>query len=161
MMLEQIKSHLQKAQLEKDEIKISTLRLLLSEVHNIQIQKGSELEEGEILSVIQKELKKRKEAAESFKNGNRLELAEKEEAEARILESYLPAALSDRELTDIIEGAINEVGAKTTTDIGKVMSAVMGRVAGKADGSRVSVLVKDKLSVVSHQSSDTIDESDS
>ncbi len=149
MLADKITSDLKQAQLARDEIKVSTLRLLLSEIHNAEIQKGitsGGLSDEDIISVIGKEAKKRREAALAFKSGGREEQAQKEETELNILESYLPAQMSDEELTQLVEGAIKEVGAKSLADMGKVMGLVMGKVKGQADGGRVGLLVKEKLS---------------
>jgi uncharacterized protein len=143
-MQNQIQEDLKAAQLAKDEVKVSTLRMLLSEIHNLEIQKG-ELKEEDITSVISREVKKRKEASEAFRNGNREEQAQKEEAELAILRAYLPEQLSDEELTKLVEDSINEVGASQLSDMGKVIGAVMGKAAGKVDGSRVSSIVREKL----------------
>ncbi len=136
---------LKNAQLARDEIKVSTLRLLLSEIKNAEISKGEELKIEEIISIIQREVKKRKEAAEGFRGGGREQQAQKEEAESRILEGYLPAQLNIEELTKLVEDTINELGATSMQDIGKVMGAVMGKVLGRADGGMVSQLVKERL----------------
>ncbi|OGE16831.1 glutamyl-tRNA amidotransferase [Candidatus Daviesbacteria bacterium RIFCSPHIGHO2_01_FULL_36_37] len=141
-----IKEDLKQAQLNRDEIRLSTLRLLLSEINNSKIQKGSDLTDDEITSVVQKEAKKRRESVESFKKGGREDLAQKEESELKILEAYMPAGLSNEELTKLVEDSINELGANSLADMGKVMSSVMAKVAGRADGSIVSSLVKEKLS---------------
>lgn len=148
MLLDQIQNDLKSAQLAKDEIKVSTLRLLLSEIKNGEIAKGEPLFDADMIPIIRREAKKRKEAAEGFRLGNREEAAIREEAELRILESYLPANLSNEELTGLVEEVINEVGASSIADMGKVMGVVMGKVAGRADGTTVSNLVKDKLSVM-------------
>lgn len=146
MMLEQIQSDLKNAQLARDEIRVSTLRLLLSEIKNAEISKGINLSDEEILPIVQKEIKKRKEAAIGFRSGGREEAAVKEEAELKVLEGYLPAQLSNEELTKLVEEAINETGANAPADMGKVIGMVMGKVKGKADGSQVSSIVKEKLS---------------
>ncbi len=135
---------LKSAQLAKDETKVSTLRLLLSEIHNLEIQKG-DLSEEDILSVVAREAKKRKEAIEAYRKGGREDSARKEETELKILEGYLPAQLSNEELTQIIDQAKLELGATKVTDLGKVMGVVMGKVAGRADGNTVSELVRNKL----------------
>lgn len=146
MLRDRIKSDLQQAQLARDEIKVSTLRLLLSAISYADIaSSGEEISDEEIVTVIQREVKKRKEAVAGFRQGNREESAQKEEAEAKILESYLPEQLSNEELTKIIEGAINETGAKSIGDLGRVIGLVMGKVKGRADGGKVSALVKEKL----------------
>lgn len=146
MTVSDIQDDLKSAQLERQELKVSTLRLLLSEIHNLEIQKGVELNEADVLSVIQREAKKRKEAVEAFKIGGREEQAQKEEVELKILEEYLPAQLLNEELTEIVDQAINEVGAKSIAEMGKVMAVVMSKVAGRADGNTVSSLVRQKLS---------------
>ena len=146
MLLDNLQNDLKQAQLKRDSITTSTLRLLLSEVNNARIAKGQELEDSDIISVIQKEVKKRKEAAEGFRSGGREEQAQKEEAESGVLGKYLPAELSDEELTEIVEGAINELGVNSMAEMGQVMGVVMGKVQGRADGSRVSSLVKEELS---------------
>lgn len=151
-MVDKIRSDLKQAQLSRDEIKVSTLRLLLSEIKNAEISKGNTLSDEEIVSVVQKEVKKRKEAAVGFRAGGREETALKEEAEAKILETYLPARpaggsaqMSTEELTNIVLTTINEMGAKGISDMGKVIGAVMGKVKGQADGASVSQIVKEKL----------------
>lgn len=144
-MLDKLQSDLKQAQLARDEIKVSTLRLLLSEIKNAQIQKGGELQGQEVISIIQKEVKKRREAIAGFKSGGREQQAQKEEAEEKILQSYLPTQLSNEELTKIVEESINEVGAKSIADMGKVMAIVMGKVKGQADGTKTSALVLERL----------------
>lgn len=145
-MVDDLQQDLKKAQLARDEVKVSTLRLLLSEIKNAEIAKGGELSKQDLISVIQREVKKRKEAAEGYRLGGREQLAQKEESELAILQNYLPAQISDEELTEAVDQAIKEIGAKTLQDMGKVMGVVMGKVAGKVDGGRVSEVVKSKLS---------------
>lgn len=148
MLQDQLQNDLKQAQLARDNVRVSTLRLLLSEIHNAQIQSGpseSGLSDQDIISIIQKESKKRKEAAAGFRQGNREEQAQKEETELKVLESYLPAKLNNEELTKLIEDTINNVGAKNIEDIGRVMVVVMSRVKGQADGSVVSSIVREKL----------------
>lgn len=142
---DKIKEDLKNAQLERNEIKVSTLRLLLSALTYARVDGGSELDDEGILFVIQKEAKKRRESIESFRSGRREELAQKEETELKILEEYLPAQMSDEELTKIVEDTIKELGATSMQDMGKVIGAVMGKVKGLADGGRVSGIVKTKL----------------
>lgn len=147
MLLSKLQEDLKAAQLLKDEVKVSTLRLLLSEIHNLEIQKGEELlADADVIFVIQREVKKRKEAMVAFRSGGRSDQAQKEEAEMKILENYLPAQLSNEELTAIVENSITELGANQISDMGRVIGAVMGKVAGKADGGTVSAIVKGKLS---------------
>lgn len=146
-MEQKLKEDLKTAQLNRDEVRVSTLRLLLSEINNSRISKGSDLTDEEVTSVVQKEAKKRRESVESFNKGGRAELAQKEQSELKILEEYMPSGLSNEELTKIVEEVITELGANSMADMGKVMSLVMSKVAGRADGSTVSQIVKEKLSV--------------
>lgn len=149
MLTDQIQEELKQAQLARDEVKVSTLRLLLSEVKNAEIflrqSSGHNLSDEDVISVIQKEAKKRKESVASFRSGNREELAQKEEAELKILESYLPLQISDEELTNLVQEAITEVGATGMSDMGKVIQIVLAKVKGQVDGSRVSALAKAQL----------------
>lgn len=144
-MLDKIQADLKDAQLNRDEVGVSTLRLLLSEVKNKEISKGAPLTDEDIISVIQREVKKRKEAAIGFRSGGREEAATKEESEAKILESYLPAQLGREELTKLVSEAINEMGATGIADMGKVIGAVVAKTAGRADGGTISAIAKEQL----------------
>lgn len=145
MMIDQIQSDLKQAQLDRDEIKVSTLRMLISEIQNAKIAKGADLSDEEIISSVQKEAKKRRESVEAFKKGGRERLVLKEEAELKILSAYLPVQLSDEELTKLVEQAITETGASSIKDMGKVIGFVMSKAVGKADGLKVSAVVKSKI----------------
>lgn len=150
-LLPKIQTDLKVAQLARDEVKVSTLRLLLSEIKNgeISLRQSSgqaSLSDNDVIGIIRREVKKRKEAAAGFRTGNREESAQKEELEAKVLESFLPAQMSSEELTKVVEETITELGATSIVDMGKVMGAVMGKVAGRADGGTVSALVKERLS---------------
>ncbi|MDO8570990.1 MAG: GatB/YqeY domain-containing protein [Candidatus Daviesbacteria bacterium] len=149
MLLDKIHSDLKDAQLAKDEIKTSVLRMLISEIRYSEIKQReggkSELSDEEIINVVQREVKKRKEASAGFRTGGREDSALKEEKEAEILVNYLPKQLSDAELEIIINEAISKTGASQISDMGKVIGMVMGKVAGQADGGRVSALVRKKF----------------
>ena len=123
---------------EKD--RVGTLRLVLSE-----LQKDAKEGAGDELAVLRRERKRRLEAAKAFRDGDRPELAEAEEAEAVVIDAYLPAELSDDELRAIVAGAVSETGASSPKDMGNVMKAAMPKVAGRADGRRVSALVQEAL----------------
>lgn len=146
MIKDQIQADLKQAQLNKDSAKVDTLRMLWSAIRYGEIDQVKEFTDDEVIIVVQKEIKKRKEASEGFRTGGREQSALKEEAEAQVLSQYLPAQLSDEELSQIVSEAIAQTGAKTISDMGKVIGTVMGKVAGKAEGKRVSTMVKDKLS---------------
>lgn len=139
------KEDLKKAMLARDEVTVSTLRLLISELKNAAIAKGgidTQLSEAEILAVVAKELKKRKEGALGFRQAGKEESAQKEELEAKVLEKYLPAQISDEELTKVIEEVITNLAASGVQDMGRVIGAVMGKVGQGADGARVAGIVK-------------------
>lgn len=144
-MLERLQEDLKQAMRDKDEIKVSTLRILIAEIKNAAISKGGDISDQDIVSVLQKEAKKRKEAAEGFRQGGREESAQVEEKELEVIRAYLPEQLSDEELTKIVEETIKEVGATSMQDMGKVIGSVMGKISGKAEGARVSGMVKSKL----------------
>ncbi len=124
---------------EKD--RVGALRLVLSE-----LQKAAKEGGGDELAVLRRERKRRLEAAEQFRDGGRPELAEQEESEARLIESYLPAELDDTELDAIVAAAIAETGASNPKDMGQVMKAVMAKAGGRADGKRASSRVREALS---------------
>ena len=130
----------------KDEIRLSTLRLLSSALNYEFIAKQHKLSEEEELVVVGREAKKRKDAIEAYEKAGAMDRAEKEKKELLILEKYLPAQMADEELTKLVEEAISQTGATTIADMGKVMGAVMAKVQGRADGGRASSLVKQKLS---------------
>jgi uncharacterized protein YqeY len=120
--------------------RVSALRLVLSE-----LQKDSKEGAGDEVAVLRRERKRRLDAASAFREGGRPELAESEEAEARVIEGYLPAELSDEELQAIVAAAVAAAGATSPRDMGAVMKAAMGEVAGRADGRRVSSHVREAL----------------
>ncbi len=109
------------------------------------LQKDSKAGGDDEVAVLRRERKRRIEAAEAYRSGGDSERAEAEEAEAELISTYLPAELSDEELTSIVGEAIASTGASGPQDTGKVMGAAMGKVAGRADGKRVSALVRDRL----------------
>lgn len=143
-MNDKLRQDLKTAMLARNETAVSTLRMLLSEMKYLEVAKG-ELNDQDIISVVQKELKKRREAAEAFRKGDREAQAQKEEAEAKILENYLPAQLSDDQLQSLVDEAINDLGATSMADMGKVIPAVMAKAGQGAEGSRISALVRQKL----------------
>ncbi len=145
MLTTKIQDDLKTAMIARDEVKVSTLRLLISEIKNATISKGGELSDEDTVLIIQKEVKKRVEAAAGYRAGGREETAVKEEAEAEVLKAYLPDQISDEELTKLVQESINEVGAKSVSDMGRVIGLVMGRIKGRAEGSRVSAAVKSLL----------------
>lgn len=142
MILEKIKSDLKESLREKDDLRVSTLRFLLSALHNREIEKRKDLTDEDVIAVLQKQTKERKESIEAFKKGGRDDLVQKEQAELEILNKYLPQQISEEELGKIIDEVIKESGATGPADFGKVMGGVMGRVKGRVDGSLVVEVVK-------------------
>jgi uncharacterized protein YqeY len=126
-----------------DRDRVQALRLLTSELQRAHKESGDGADEP---AVLQRERKRRIEAATAYRDGGREDLAEKEEREAAIVEEYMPKQLSDEELQAIVGDAVAESGASSPQEMGKVMSVVMPRVQGRAEGKRVSALVREKLS---------------
>lgn len=144
---ERIQKELTGAMKAREELRLSVLRMLKTALHNRRIEKGSELDEAEALAVVKSLIKQRREAAEEFRKGGRADRAAEEEKEIALLETYLPAAVSEDALKAAIEDAVRETGAASPKDMGKVMKAVMGRFAGQnVDGKRVNELVRQRLS---------------
>jgi uncharacterized protein len=120
--------------------RVTALRMILSE-----LQKDAKEGGGDEVAVLRRERKRRLDAASAFRDGGRPELADGEEAEARVIEDYLPAELSDEELRAIVAAAVTAAGASSPRDMGAVMKVAMGEVAGRADGRRVSTQVREAL----------------
>ncbi len=145
-LLQRVDEDLKTAMKARDELKVSALRMLKAAAYNAVIAKGKPtLEDAEVMEVIVKLIKQREESVEAYTKGNRPELAEKEKKEAAILKAYLPAQMPDEELKAIIQAAIKETGASGPQGMGAVMKAVLPKVAGRADGKRVSELTAQLL----------------
>ena len=130
----------------KDRERLAALRLLLDALNKEAKEARGTLDEQREIAVLKRERKRRAEAAEAYRKGDRSELAAAEEAEARMIEEYLPAEISDEELEALVADALSETGAASQKEMGKVMSAVMAKAGGRADGRRVSELVRSRLS---------------
>jgi uncharacterized protein YqeY len=141
-LVDQVRSDTNVALKAGDRERASALRLITSELQKAEKDAGGEFDE---IAVLQRERKRRLEAAEAYRGAGRDDLAEPEEREAALIETYLPEQLSDEELHAIVGDAVAESGAASPKDMGKVMSAVMPKVGGRADGKRVSQVVKEKL----------------
>lgn len=126
-------------------IRVSTIRFLNAEIKNAEILKKEELTDEEIQDIIQRQIKRRKDSIEQYKKGGREDLAEKEAKEEKILASYLPEQLSDEEIRELAKKAIEETGAMSPKEMGKVMSKLMPEVRGKADGKGVSRIASELL----------------
>ena len=144
-LIVEIKGQLEEAMRGGDAVRRDTLRLILASLQGAEKELQRALSEDEELQVLQRERKKRIEAAEAFRGGGREEQAAKEEAELAVLEEFMPEPLTEEELERILDDAIAENGATSMRDFGRVMADVMPQVSGRADGSVVSQLVKEKL----------------
>ncbi len=141
-LLDRLAQELKAAMIAKDAERLSTLRLLKSAVNYAQIERRTEnLTEPEVVALIQKEVKKRRDAAEQYEKGGRPELASKEQQEITVLESFLPQPLALDELEQLIRAAIQETGATSKKQMGQVIKAVQARAAGRAAGKIISELV--------------------
>ncbi len=143
---EKINSEMISAAKAKDKIKLSAIRMIKSALHNKEIDLKRELSDEELLQVLSSIVKQRKDSIEQFEKGGRLELAEKEKKELAVVRLFMPEQLSEEEIEAEIEKAIEDVGAVSIKEMGKVMKVVMPRLTGKADGKIVSEKVKAKLS---------------
>jgi uncharacterized protein YqeY len=144
-LITQIEGDVKAAMLARDTTRRDALRLILASLRSAEKDLQRPLSEDEELQVLQRERKRRTEAAEAFRAGGREEQAAKEDAELAILEEFMPVPLSEEELEQIVDDAIAETGATNIRDMGRVMADVMPQIAGRADGSAVSQLVREKL----------------
>ena len=144
-LLSDIKKDLKQAMLDKNVLVRDTIRMFLSEVQRFEIDNKEEVDDSKALQIINKMIKQRNDSISQFKNGGRNDLAEKEEKEVEILAKYKPAQLSDEEITSKVKEAIEQSGATSMQDIGKVMG-ILKSLSGSADMGLVSKIVKDELS---------------
>ncbi len=145
MLADQLTEELKKALKAHDERKVSVIRLLKATIKNKEIEKKRALTDDEILGIIASAVKQRQESIEAFKKGGRTDLVDKETEELRILQAFLPEPLSTEELKEEIKKVVEEVGASSLKDMGKVMKVLMPRVRGRAEGGKVNSLVKEFL----------------
>lgn len=139
---EKISAEIKAAMIAKDADRLATLRLLKSAMGYAQIEKKTDtLPDGEVIGLVQKEIKKRRDSIEQFTQGGRPELAEKEASEILILESFLPTPLTPEQLEDLVRQTIQEVGATSKKDMGTVIKSVQAKAAGRADGKSISAAV--------------------
>ena len=144
-LLSDIKQDLKQAMLDKNVLVRDTIRMFLSEVQRFEIDNKEEVDDSKALQIINKMIKQRNDSISQFKNGGRNDLAKKEEKEVEILSKYKPAQLSDEEITSKVKEAIEQSGATSMQDIGKVMG-ILKSLSGSADMGLVSKIVKDELS---------------
>jgi uncharacterized protein YqeY len=144
-LIEQLESEVKEATLARDAVRRDALRLILASLRSAEKELQRPLSNDEELQVLQRERKRRHEAAEAFRTGGREEQAAAEEAELAVLEEFMPEPITEEELERIVDDAIAENGATSLRDMGRVMADVMPQVAGRADGSAVGQLVREKL----------------
>jgi hypothetical protein len=128
-----------------DEVRKRTVRMVLAAIKQAEVDKRLELDDTAVMNILQKEVKNRRESLEEAKKANRADLAEANEAEIRILQAFLPKAMPAEELRTLVQAAIAETGASSPSDMGKVMKAVMPKVAGRAPNDMVSATVRELL----------------
>jgi len=145
MIIDRITEDMKKAMKSKDEIALSTLRMILSDIKYARIEKREELDEKDVFAVIQRGIKKRKESVDQYRRGGREDLVQKELKEIEILERYIPEKISGEKLLQLIDKAIEEVGAKSAKDVGKVMRVIMTEHKGRVEGKEVQQIVTEKL----------------
>ncbi|MDZ7843947.1 MAG: GatB/YqeY domain-containing protein [Anaerolineales bacterium] len=143
---ENLREELKDAMRSNDPLRKTTLRMALAEIKNQEIEKKEELSEPEILNILQKEVKARRETIEGAEQADRQDLIAKAEAEIEVLEEFLPQQLSDDELRGLAEDVIKKVGASSMADIGSVMGQLMPQIRGKADGKDANRIVRELLS---------------
>jgi uncharacterized protein YqeY len=144
-LIARIEDELKQAMRARDQERTDTLRMTLSSLRSAEKELLRPLKDDEELQVLQRERKRRAEAAEAFREGDRPAQAAKEERELAVIEEFMPAPMSEEDIERIIDDAIAETGATSLRDLGRVMADVMPQVAGRADGSTVSQLVREKL----------------
>jgi uncharacterized protein len=144
-LIGEIEDELRQATLAREAERRDTLRLILAALRGAEKELQRPLKEDEELQVLQRERKRRTEAAEAFRAGGREEQAAAEERELEVLEEFMPEPLSEDEIEEIVDNVIAEVGATSMRELGRVMADVMPQIAGRADGSTVSQLVREKL----------------
>ena len=144
---DRLKTDLTSAMRSRDELRMATIRMALTSITNAEVAgtQARELSEDEVITILTKEAKKRREAAQAFRDGGRSDRAEREDAEAAVIADYLPEPLSDDELARLVDAAIAESGAESPRDMGRGMKLVQPQVAGRADGSRVAAAVRARL----------------
>jgi len=145
-MLEQIKTDLTAAMKQQNMVKVSVLRMVIAEANNFRIAKQVDPTAEDLTTIIQKEVKQREESKLLAEQMGRRDLVEKSESEKKVLISYLPEQISQEELSRVIDDAVTETGAKSMAEMGKVMASLMPKIKGRADGTTVSQMVRDRLS---------------
>ena len=145
---EQLESDIKDSMRSRNQSRLETLRFLKSQIQLVEKNQLKELDEAGLLDVVAKQVKERRESLTMFEQGNRPDLAERESIALEILQEYLPEQLSQDELTNLIKKVIEEVGATTSSDKGKIMGRLMPQIKGKADGTQVNTIVTELLDLL-------------
>ncbi|MCG7871613.1 MAG: GatB/YqeY domain-containing protein [Candidatus Thiodiazotropha lotti] len=145
MLKQRIQDDVKTAMKAKDKDRLGTLRLITAAIKQREVDERAELDDSQVLAILDKMIKQRRDSVEQYESAGRQELADQEKSEIAIIEDYLPAGLSDEEVASMIESAIQEVGAAGMQDMGKVMGKLKPQMQGRADIGKVSGLVKQKL----------------
>ena len=144
-LFEQLKSDIKQAMKDRDTERLSTLRMVHSSLKNKAIDVGHDLEDDEVIDVLAKEAKKRRESIDAYEKGDRPQLAAKERGELEVIREYLPEPMTDEEATELVEQIIDDVGAESRRDMGKVMGGVVPRIKGRYDAGKIKDIVLDRL----------------
>lgn len=147
MIKDRIREDMKAAMRAHDAARLSTIRLLLAAIKQREIDEHIEANDNQVIEVIAKMVKQRRDSVEQYRAGNREDLAQKEQAEIDVLSGYLPKAMTEAEIAEVVDAAIAEVGLKGMAAMGKVMALVKPKVAGRADLGKVSQLIRAKLTV--------------
>jgi hypothetical protein len=145
MLKDQILDDVKRAMKAKEKARLGTLRLITAAIKQREVDERTELDDTQVLAILEKMIKQRRDSIEQYEKAGRQELADQEKSEIDIIEGYMPAGLSDEEIATMIESAISEIGASGMQDMGKVMGVLKPQMQGRADMGKVSGLVKQKL----------------
>ncbi len=144
-LIDRLKADIKDAMKAREKEKLSTLRMIHSNLKNKRIDGGQELSDDDVVAVMAKAVKQRRESAQAFEEGGREELAAKERREIEWIQAYLPEQLSDEEAAQMVDEVIEETGASSRGDMGRVMGAIVPRIKGRYDASKIKDVVLDKL----------------
>lgn len=144
-LFEELKADIQDAMKQRETERLSTLRMLHSSIKNRAIDVDGELDDDDVVEVLAREAKKRRESAEAYREGDRRELAEKEEKELEVIQEYLPEPMTDEEAAELVEEVIDEAGAESKSEMGKVMGRVVPQIKGRYDAAKIKDIVLDRL----------------
>jgi len=144
-MLDKLREDIKTAMKAKDQVRLDVLRMVTSSIKTTQIEKGEELSEGDMLGILQKAIKSRRDSVEQYEKAGRTDLSEKEKAEIAVLEAYLPAQMSEDDVRALIRKIIEEEGAESKRDIGKVMKRIMSEHKGEVDGKQAQQIAGELL----------------